>query len=540
LFDASGKIYATGGIVTDISERKRAEEDLRHREEEHRHLIENVPDVVWKADERGKVFFISEEIEKVFGYSVTEIYQEGERLWFRRMHPEDRDRVREAYSELFHENQPFDVEYRIQHKNGHWMWWHDRAASVADRADQRVAEGLLSDITQRKEIEQQVRQRLKMEAIGRLAGGLAHDFNNLLMVIKGNSEILSSVVGPNEAQRRQVEQIGMAADRAASLTRQLLAFSRMQVLQARVLDLNAIAVEMGKMLPRLISENIEFVLAPDSKLGRVKADSGQLEQVILNLAVNARDAMPQGGKLVIETKNFTMDEECARRHQPAKPGQYVLLTVSDTGHGMDAETQSHIFEPFFTTKSQGKGTGLGLATVYGIVKQSDGFIWVYSELGKGTTFKIYLPRVDEPLESIVPAQQDVATAGGTETLLLVEDEEPVRELMGAFLRRNGYTVLEAQNGLDALRVAEQHSGTIHLLVTDMVMPKLGGWELADRLAVPRPGLKVLYLSGYSEHIAAPKANRDWSGAFVQKPFSMDVFGRKVREVLDAAGKETSN
>ena len=237
-----------------------------------------------------------------------------------------------------------------------------------------------------------------------------------------------------------------------------------------------------------------------------------------------------------------MDEESARRHEPAKPGRYVLLIVRDTGHGMDAETQSHIFEPFFTTKSQGKGTGLGLATVYGIVKQSGGFIWVYSEPGRGTTFEIYLPRVDDPLESIAGSQQDVATVGGTETVLLVEDEEPVRELMRTFLRKNGYTVLEAKNGLDALRVAEHHGGTIHLLVTDMVMPKMGGWELADRLAVQRPGLKALYLSGYSEHITAANANRGRRGAFVQKPFAMDVFGRRVREVLEDSRKqeETAN
>ncbi|HJW99418.1 MAG TPA: PAS domain S-box protein [Terriglobales bacterium] len=532
LFDTAGNIYAIGGIVTDISERKRAEEDLRHREEEHRRLIENVPEVVWKADECGKVFFISEEIEKVFGYSVTDIYQQGERLWFGRMHPEDRDRVQEAYSKLFHENRPFDVEYRIQHKEGRWMWWHDRAGLVTGNLEQRVAEGLLSDVTQRKEIEQQVRQRLKMEAIGRLAGGVAHDFNNLLMVIQGNAELLTKVVAPNEPRRRNLDQIEKAADRAASLTRQLLAFSRMQVLEPTVLDLNAIMAEMAKMLPRLISENVELVFAADSRLGHVKADAGQMEQVILNLAVNARDAMPQGGKLVIETRNFIMDEVAAGGHEPAKAGQYVLLSVSDTGHGMDAETRSHIFEPFFTTKSQGKGTGLGLATVYGIVKQSGGFIWVYSEPGQGTTFKIYLPRVDEPLESIAVSQQDPASIAGTETLLLVEDEEPARELMVAFLKKNGYTVLEAKNGLDALRVAEQHGGTIHLLVTDMVMPKMGGRELADRLAMQRPGLKPLYLSGYSERIAAPDTNRGWRGAFLQKPFAMDVFGRKVREILN--------
>ncbi len=535
LFDEVGKIYATGGIVTDISERKRAEEDLRHREKEQRQLIENVPEVVWKADEHGNVFFISEDIERVFGYSVKEVREGGEELWFGRMHPEDRDRVREEYSRLFHEDRPFDVEYRIQHRDGHWMWWHDRGGSVAEGLDRPIAEGLLSDITQRKEIEQQVRQRLKMEAIGKLAGGVAHDFNNLLTVIKGNTELLSSALTPNQAEHRNLEQIAKAADRAASLTGQLLAFSRMQVLQPKVLDLNAIVEEMGKMLPRLIGADIELVFSPDSALGRVKADPGQLEQVILNLAVNARDAMPQGGRLIIETKNFDMDEESAPRHHPARPGPYVLLAVSDTGHGMDTETQSHIFEPFFTTKGQGKGTGLGLATVYGIVKQSAGFIWVYSEPGRGTTFKIYLPRVDADIDRSAPDQKPVASSDGTETVLLVEDEDALRDLVGAFLREKGYTVLEANNGVAALRIAETHRGTIHLLVTDMVMPKMEGWELADHVGIERPDIRVLYLSGYSEWLAAPDSNRGWRGAFLQKPFSMEMLGRKVREALDSRG-----
>jgi CheY-like chemotaxis protein len=275
-----------------------------------------------------------------------------------------------------------------------------------------------------------------------------------------------------------------------------------------------------------------LVFAPDQPLGQVKADPGQVEQVIMNLAVNARDAMPEGGKLVVETTNFTMDDEYVRRHPAALPGQYVMLAVTDTGHGMGTATLNHIFEPFFTTKELGKGTGLGLATIYGIVKQSGGFIWVYSEPGKGTTFKIYLPRVDEPVKPMQPSKNGVTAARGTETILLVEDEEALRELVGQFLRKNGYTVLEAKNGVEGLLIAERHSGPIHLLVTDVVMPKMGGWELAKRLVVQRPGLKVIYMSGYSEYTATPRQYEEWRGAFLQKPFTMDELARKVREVLE--------
>lgn len=532
LFDAEGKIYAIGGIVTDISERKRAEKQLRQREEEHRRLIENVPEVVWKTDEHGRVFFISSKIEEVFGYAREEIYREGELLWFARMHVDDRARVREAYLKLFDERQPFDVEYRTQHRDGHWMWWHDRAAALTNSSEKGHAEGLLSDITERKQMEQQLRQRHKMEAIGQLAGGLAHDFNNLLTVIKGNSEILSDVVKQCDAQRRSVEQIATAADRAASLTRQLLAFSRMQMLIPKVIDLNTIVAEMSKMLPRLLTEEIEFVFVPDAALGRIKADPGQIEQVVMNLAVNARDAMAEGGKLVIETKNFTMDEAYARRHAPAMPGSYVLLRFSDTGEGMDAETQSHIFEPFFTTKAQGRGTGLGLATVYGIVKQSGGFIWVDSEVGRGTTFEICFPRVTKPIDLTRESRRERVAIRGTETVLLAEDEEAVRELIADFLRQNGYTVMEAKNGIEGLQKAEQGGPTIHLLLTDLVMPKMGGWELAERLAPQIPGLRVLFMSGYSEYMAAEASDKRSLSPLLQKPFSMEGLGRKVREVLE--------
>ena len=532
LFAADGRICALGGVATDISARKRAEEVVRRREEEHRRLIENVPEVVWKADPLGNAFFISEKIEDLFGYTAQEVYEGGARLWFARMHEEDRERVAEAYAKLFSESQPFDVEYRIQHRDGRWMWWHDRANSFASDGGGSHAEGLLSDITERKHTQQQLLQRHKMEAIGQLAGGLAHDFNNLLTVIKGNNDMLSESLEPGTPARRGAEQVGKAADRAASLTRQLLAFSRMQVLQPQVLDLNALISELGTMLPRLLGEDVEFVVATDPHLGRVKADEVQLEQVLVNLAANARDAMPHGGKLVIETKNVALDAETARVHQTAPAGLYVLLTVSDTGQGMDKETQSHIFEPFFTTKKQGKGTGLGLATVYGIVKQSRGFIWVYSEPGQGTTFKIYLPRVEEPLETAEHHRNRAPKLRGSETVLLVEDEEAVRELVGGFLRTNGYAVLEATNGFEGLRLAARHGGNIDLLLTDLIMPKMGGWELADRLAGERPDLKVIYMSGYSEYVAAPGAKREHRGAFLQKPFSMQELGGRIREALD--------
>ena len=537
LFDSEGRTCAIGGVATDISARIKAEAAVRRREEEHRRLVENVPEVVWKADQFGNAFFISEKIEKVFGYEAQEVYQSGAGLWFGRMHEEDRERVAEAYKRLFGENRPFDVEYRIRHRDGRWMWWHDRANSVITESGSRHAEGLLSDITERKQMEQQLLQRHKMEAIGQLAGGLAHDFNNLLTVIKGNNDILLDSLAHGTAARRSADQVGKAADKAASLTRQLLAFSRMQVLQPKVLDLNAVIIELGKMLPRLLGEDVEFAVVAEPALGRIKADQVQLEQVLVNLAANARDAMPHGGKLVIETKNVDLEEARARADHPASPGPYVLLMVSDTGQGMDKETQTRIFEPFFTTKKQGKGTGLGLATVYGIVKQSGGFIWVYSEPNQGTTFKIYLPRVEEPF---VPAQQSIEEGPnlrGSETVLVVEDEDDVRELVGSFLRNSGYAVLEAANGVEGLLVAARQNGKIDLLLTDIVMPKMGGWELADRLTDARPGLNVLYMSGYSEYVATPLAIREYHGAFLQKPFSIGKLARKIRETLDRGGSQ---
>ena len=393
---------------------------------------------------------------------------------------------------------------------------------------------IAENVTEHRALEQQVRQGQKMEAVGRLAGGIAHDFNNLLMVIKGHAELLLDHP-PDDDQRLRgkVEQIEKAADRAAGLTRQLLAFSRMQVLQPKVIDLNEVVADIGKMLPRLIGEDIELTMELKPRLERIKADPGQIEQVIMNLAVNARDAMPHGGRVRIETGNVTLDELFARRHPGLVAGRYVLLAVSDNGSGMDAETQAHIFEPFFTTKEVGKGTGLGLATVYGVVKQSGGYIAVQSTLGKGTTFRIYLPPVDQISEpSVLTTVQDTVPAGSG-TVLIAEDERAVRELAREFLSLSGYSVLEARDGAEALEIAQRHPGTIDLLITDVVMPRMGGHELGARMAELRPETKILYMSGYAEYATHPVQIQDGS-AWLTKPFTRTALARLVDRVLQGA------
>jgi PAS domain S-box-containing protein len=397
--------------------------------------------------------------------------------------------------------------------------------------------GVALDITDRKQLADQLRQSAKMQAIGELAGGVAHDFNNLLMVVKGHAEMLTDRLANVPADlsasaRHNVEQIQQAAERAAALTRQLLAFSRMQVLQPRVLDLNDAVAGMIQMVSRVIGENIELAFLPGGKLGCVKADPTQMEQVVLNLVVNARDAMPDGGRLTIETSNVELDREYVAQHAVVEPGSYVMLTVSDTGTGMDEATQSRIFEPFFTTKGQGRGTGLGLATVYGVVKQSGGYIWVYSELGHGTTFKVYLPLVQDEAEKASEEKTISGPAPGTETILFVEDEESVRELVGEYLQARGYRIIEASDGLQAIDLAEKHKGAIQLLITDVVMPRLSGRELATRLAAKRPGLKVLYISGYTDDSIFRHGVLEGGMAFLQKPFNLKSIAQKVREVLD--------
>jgi len=397
--------------------------------------------------------------------------------------------------------------------------------------------GVALDITERQHLSNQLRQSQKLQAVGELAGGVAHDFNNLLMVVKGHAEMLterlfSGATGKEEAVRHNVEQIQQAAERAAGLTRQLLAFSRLQVLHPRVLALNEVVGSMIQMVSRVIGENIELVFLPGKNLARVKADPSQIEQVVLNLVVNARDAMPDGGRLTIETSNVDLDSSYASQHVVVEPGPYVMLTVSDTGCGIDAATQARIFEPFFTTKEQGRGTGLGLATVYGVVKQSGGYIWVYSEVGHGTTFKVYLPQVTAPAEKLAPGKKVKGPEPGTETILLVEDEESVRELVSEYLSARGYRVLEASDGVQALQIASAHKGDIQLLITDVVMPRLSGRELAARVSAGRPGLKVLYISGYTDDSIFRHGVLEGGMSFLQKPFNLKALAAKVREVLE--------
>jgi two-component system cell cycle sensor histidine kinase/response regulator CckA len=384
-----------------------------------------------------------------------------------------------------------------------------------------------------EESEKRLYQAQKMEAIGHLAGGVAHDFNNLLTIISGYSEMLLSQRLPPDSARPLIEEIKKAGTRAAGLTRQLLAFSRQQVLEPKVLDLNAAVKDTQKMLRRLIGEDIRLTSVLDPALGRVKADPGQIEQIIMNLVVNARDAMPQGGKVTLETRNVELDETYAQAHQEVKPGRYVMLATTDTGSGMTEEVKARIFEPFFTTKEKAKGTGLGLATVYGIVKQSGGFIYVYSEPGAGTVFKVYFPLVTESLTSVASPSAGAKAATGTETLLLVEDEEGVRMLTRQVLQSYGYKVLDACDGAQAIRSAQQHQGPIDLVVSDVVMPGMGGRQLTERLAALRPAIKVLYLSGYTDDAVVRHGVLTAQTHFLQKPFTPAALANKVREVLDA-------
>ncbi|MBI1797355.1 MAG: response regulator [Candidatus Eisenbacteria bacterium] len=441
-------------------------------------------------------------------------------------------KIRELYSQP--EAESFDV---IEFKDGRVFERYSRPQRIEDTSVGRVWS--FRDVTERvqseaalRESELQLRQSQKMDAIGRLAGGVSHDFNNLLTVILGYAEQMLEQMPPGGPLRRAAEEIRHAAERAAALTGQLLAFSRKQVLEPRELDLNLVVGNTSRMLQRLIGEDVKLDVMLDPTLGRVLADEGQIQQVVLNLAINGRDAMPHGGRIVIATANAELDQAYVQRHVPLTPGPYVMLAVTDTGIGMDLETRSRIFEPFFTTKEHGRGTGLGLATVYGIVKQSGGYIWVYSEPGKGSAFKVFLPRL-ESAASDAPPPPPAAPARGTETVLLVEDETMVRGLVRDMLERRGYSVLPAGDGGEALAIVARHGEPIHLMVTDVVMPGIGGPELAAQLAPEHPGMKVLFISGYMDDAVLRHGVREGVAAFLQKPFTLEALARKVREVLDA-------
>src|SRR5271168_4300089 len=523
---------SVGGHIALAIERRRSEEALRRSESMFRLLFSHTPLPTWVIDQESLKFLqVNDAAIRLYGYTAEEF--EKLSTWDIAA-PEETERLRNHFSQSPMSGRHFGT-WKHRKKDGQKIDV-DIISIEFLYGGRRVRLVVAQDISERHQLEEQLRQAQKMEAVGRLAGGVAHDFNNLLMVIKGHTELLLNNLASQEQVSRKIGQIDRAADRATSLTRQLLAFSRMQVLQPRAMNLNGVVEEMGKLIPRLIGENIELVIRTSSNLGTIRADASQMEQIIMNLAVNARDAMPNGGKLLIETSNADLDQTYSAAHPVVLPGHYVLLAVTDTGTGMDPETQAHIFEPFFTTKEQGKGTGLGLSTVYGVVKQSGGFIWVYSELGKGTSFKIYLPRVDHAAEKPGAPLPFVEVPRGTETVLLAEDEQDVREVAREFLESGGYKVLEARDAAAALRLVAEHNGAINLLVTDMVMPGMTGLELAAQLQQQRSDLGVVYMSGYSEHAAAEAAQADASVRLLTKPFSRSAILRAVREVLDGVTK----
>jgi PAS domain S-box-containing protein len=518
------------GILRNITERKRAESALRESEERYHALVEGVRDIVFALGHDGTVTSLNAAFERITGWPAEEwIGRPFEQL----VHPEDLSLLFEFVDRAVRGVTRPVSQLRVRTRKGDYCVG-EFAATPQFREGRLVGVlGIARDITDRLSLEQQLRQAQKMEAVGQLAAGVAHDFNNILTAITGYAQLLLEDLGAKDPHRQDVDEIRKAADRAAGLTRQLLAFSRQQVLQPTVLDLNILVSETEAMLARLLGEDIRLATHLTSDLGAVKTDRSQIEQVIMNLAVNARDAMPQGGQLTIETANVDTDDVYARDHFPAAPGSYVMLAVSDTGIGMSQETQAHMFEPFFTTKGKGKGTGLGLATVYGIVKQSAGFIWVYTEPGQGTTFKIYLPRVAQaPAPRVSSANSRPVILSGTETVLLAEDEAAVRTVARQALERHGYTVLEAPSGEAALDLAQRYSGSIHLLLTDVVMPGMSGRSLALRLAAVRPEMRAIYMSGYTDEAITRHGVLEPGVTYVQKPFSPDALVRKVREVLD--------
>jgi PAS domain S-box-containing protein len=510
-------------------ERKRAESAARECEERFHDLFENAKDILFTLDLEGRITSLNKSAEEVMGWSRSEALQRNIKSL---VAPEHFGLCGQMMRCIVNEEPLQHFEISMLRKDGRRTLLDTSARLIRSNGKKEGVQGIARDVTERRQLENMVRQSQKLEAIGRLSGGLAHDFNNLLCVISGHAEILSERLEPTNTAIKSVAQIKKAADSAASLTRQLLAFSRKQVFHPQTLDLNAIVVESKKLLGRLIGEHIEFFTALDPTLGSVRVDPVQIEQVLVNLILNARDAMPQGGKLTIETSNVDLEEKHESKRSLIPAGRYVMFAMTDTGCGMNEETQSHIFEPFYTTKELGKGTGLGLATVYGIVKQSGGFIWVYSEHGHGTTFKVYLPRVENSVMPLRPSRRQMDACKGTETVLVVEDAEPLRALIREFLKFGGYTVLEAENGNEAIQIAGAFGGPIHLLLTDVVMPRMGGQQLAEQLMSIRPAMKVLYMSGYPSDGIANSGILSAGVVLLEKPFTREILSRRVRQVLD--------
>ncbi|HMJ12670.1 MAG TPA: PAS domain S-box protein, partial [Polyangiaceae bacterium] len=533
LYDENGRYEGALAMVSDVTERRRAEATRNQLAA----IVECSDDAIFAGDLEGIITSWNLGAQRLFGFTPTEAIGKHVSL----LVPAERRGEPTANLQRILRGQSVDHWETVRRRKDGTLVEVSITLSLLKDAPGRVVgvSAIERDLTERRRAEQQLRkteerlrQAQKMEAIGSLAGGVAHDFNNLLSVIVSYTSMILDTLKPADPLRADLEEVMKAGLRAADLTRQLLAFSRKQVLEPRVFDLNETLGGMERMLGRLLGEDVDLLLLPSASRGKVRADPGQIEQVIMNLAINARDAMPKGGRLTIETNNVDIDESHAFEHLEIESGSYVMLAVSDTGVGMDAATRSRIFEPFFTTKEPGRGTGLGLSTVLGIVQQSGGSIWVYSEPGTGSTFKVYLPRTDEPTERPSVPPQAHGTLRGSETILLVEDDDQVRALTRTILHRNGYTVLEAQNGGEAFLICEQQQSRIHLLLTDIVMPRMNGRKLAERLLSIKPDMKVLYMSGYTDGSIVHHGVLEPGIAFMQKPITPDALGRKIRAVLD--------
>jgi PAS domain S-box-containing protein len=520
------RLTAVGRQLGLFQDRRRAEKALQAREERFRALVENGSDVTALVDADGRIKYASGPVRRILGRSPEELVGQSA---FDLMHPEDVGATRpKLEAALAKPGQPVTATYRMQHRDGTWRVLESIVVSHRNNPAIRAIVINARDVSERHLLEEQLRQSQKMEAVGRLAGGIAHDFNNLLAVMLGYTTLTLARAADPAVVTRNLEQIRTAAERAANLTRQLLTFSRKQVLQPKVIDIGGVVSELHTMLERLIGEDVELVTEVGRAKGHVKADRGQLEQVIVNLAVNARDAMPRGGRLAIVMRDVVVDAAVAREQAGLQPGRHVCIEVSDTGVGMEPETLSRLFEPFFSTKEKGKGTGLGLATVYGIVKQSGGHVAVESAPGRGTTFRIWLPEVEVETPAAAPAPAGTTAPAGSETILLVEDEEALRGLLQEVLAESGYKVLQASSGAEALRVSRAHAGPVDLLLTDVVMPGMGGREVATALAAERPGLRVLFASGYTAEAIARHGVLEPGTDLIHKPFTPDALLRRVR------------
>jgi two-component system cell cycle sensor histidine kinase/response regulator CckA len=530
--DAHGEIIGLLGVARDITERKRAEEEMRQSQQKLRIHFEHTPLAVVEWDLDFRVAAWNPSAERIFGYSRQEALGQHARFIVPQQYREQVDHVWQALLKQAGGTRSTNDNITKDGRSISCEWYNTPLVDESGRV--LGVASLVQDVTERVGLEERLRQSQKMEAVGRLAGGVAHDFNNLLTVILGYSQILADGLPEGSRLADNTAQIKSAADRAAGITRQLLAFSRKSVLSPRIINLNDVVLNLDSLLRRLIGEDIEVRTVPANDLGSVKADPSQIEQVLMNLALNARDAMPRGGTVILETANVSLDGTYARDHQSVEPGRYVMLAVSDTGEGMGPETQARIFEPFYTTKEVGKGTGLGLSMVYGIVKQSGGYIWVYSEPGQGTTFKIYLPRVDQPAEALSSDNHSAKVQRGTETILLVEDDEQLRRLTSSVLAHCGYNLLVASSPEEGLAICKSTSHDIRLLVTDVVMPRMNGRQLAEQAQQIRPGIRVLYISGYTNDAIAHYGVLDPGLWFLPKPYALSSLIAKVREVLDSA------